>query len=580
MNTDKQECTPQATYFAEMVARHASLQGDTVFLELLRALVQSSDKGNSALDVRNWESPCREEALKRLEDRDSAWSCAVAEDGCEDMLHPLVWVSSTDCLYLLKNRLAEKQIAAYVASSLAKNAESSAVAPAEEIVAGLSTNLSSEDARDQRRAVASSFGRAISMITGGPGTGKTTTLGAVLALEIQKNPDIRIALAAPTGKAAAQMGTAIREQLDNSGLACNLENADMIRGKLGELRPVTIHKLLGINPQRMGLPRFHHKYTLPYDLVIVDESSMVSLLLFRQLVDAIPEDGRLMLLGDKDQLASVEPGAVFGDLAEILLKAEPSCYTWLRINFRSREIQELVGFASNIAEGRIDLAKAKASELYGEPEESKLLARELPARGEWEEALRAIKNQWNLKCPRNGTPEELLAFHESFKILCAVHQGPCGTEALNQLAAKTLGIGNGADGMPVLVTKNDPLTGLSNGNVGVWKDGRVWFRIQKKGTESSVVKGFAQAELPGCEPAFAITIHKSQGSSYDNVLVILPDSENQILSRNLVYTAVTRARKRCLIWGAKESILAALDAEARRVTGLPECAKEMEKGGN
>ena len=134
--------------------------------------------------------------------------------------------------------------------------------------------------------------------------------------------------------------------------------------------------------------------------------------------------------------------------------------------------------------------------------------------------------------------------------------------------------------MPVLVTKNDPLTGLSNGNVGVWKDGRVWFRIQKKGTESSIVKGFAQAELPRCEPAFAITIHKSQGSSYDNVLVILPDSENQILSRNLVYTAVTRARKRCLIWGAKESILAALDAEARRVTGLPECAKEMEKGGN
>lgn len=120
MNTDKQEYTPQATYFAEMVARHASLQGDTVFLELLRALVQSSDEGNSALDVRNWESPCREEALKRLEGRDSAWSCAVAEDGCEDMLHPLVWVSSTGCLYLLKNRLAEKQIAAYVASSLAK----------------------------------------------------------------------------------------------------------------------------------------------------------------------------------------------------------------------------------------------------------------------------------------------------------------------------------------------------------------------------------------------------------------------------------------------------------------------------
>ena len=150
MNTDKQEYTPQATYFAEMVARHASLQGDTVFLELLRALVQSSDEGNSALDVRNWESPCREEALKRLEGRDSAWSCAVAEDGCEDMLHPLVWVSSTGCLYLLKNRLAEKQIAAYVASSLARNAESSAVAPAEETVAGLSTNLSSEDARDQR----------------------------------------------------------------------------------------------------------------------------------------------------------------------------------------------------------------------------------------------------------------------------------------------------------------------------------------------------------------------------------------------------------------------------------------------
>ena len=576
------EYSPLANAFAEMVARRAGLADDATLLALLKALTHSMEESHSALDVQAWcvqaeenELPLAQKALEILRETPEQWNTVVDAQDRDDDIRPVVWCQRTGLLYLRKYRQAEKAIGAFVRQRLGNNRLPGYDTPPEEAVQAVSRNFLSAESEAQRRAVQAAYGKRLAMVTGGPGTGKTTTLGAILALELQKTPALRIALCAPTGKAAAQMRIALQEQLQGeNGTPAVLQCDDGIRQTLNALLPTTVHKFLGTAPHRQGIPRFHHANPLPHDLVVVDEGSMVDLLLFHKLLDALPDTTRLLLLGDKDQLASVAPGAVFAELASVLQTHD--CYQWLTYNFRSRAIPELVEFARRLAEHDFSTATTQATALYGQSGNTAIFQAEpLPQHNQWEQELRKLKNAWNLAKPLAGSsPDAYLDFQEEWKILCAVNDGPCGVTQLNDLLAKILEIPAQGDGMPMMLTRNDALSGLQNGDVGVFCQGKLWFRQVDKSTGEFILRSYLPAQLPECVPAFAITIHKSQGSSYRNVLVILPDApENPLLNLNLVYTAITRARKRCRIWAAPSVLQHAITTLTHRTGALAKCCE-------
>ncbi len=493
--------------------------------------------------------------------------------------HPVLWDPRTHLLYFSKHWGEERRIGEFVRACLQKN--EIFPPPSEEEIRALSPKLAKAEAAGQVEGVRRCVGHRLAMLTGGPGTGKTTTLGAILAWEFRRNPELSVALCAPTGKAAGQMMRSLREELEEeNGLAAG---DPATREKLKALQATTLHRLLGITLSRQGLPQFHRDNRLPYDLVVLDEGSMADLHLFARLTDALPENGRLLLLGDKDQLDSVETGVVFGDLAKILPK---NCTQFLAHNFRSREIPELVEFAQLLSREKEEEAEAMAEGLFAAPKEGKFRCEDLQ-KASLGKAVKEIWQKWRMPLPprenesQGLSPEEeaesWLAFHDKFKILSPLRKGKTGVEEMNQIMESLLGCGKKRWGLPVLNTRNDSATHLQNGDIGVRLGDQVFFRVADPQSGETTIQGFPWAMLQEqCEPAYAMTIHKSQGSSYDHVLVVFPDTENPLLTRNLLYTAITRAKKDCTIWAPKERLKEAILTTFPRVSGLAEACQEAD----
>ena len=417
------------------------------------------------------------------------------------------------------------------------------------------------------------------VVTGGPGTGKTTTvaklLGLLLSLHPKHEQPLRIRLAAPTGKAAARM----QESLRNA--ASRVADLRALPQQVPE-EPSTLHRLLGISGEGRP-PRYHAGNPLAADILVVDEVSMISLPLFAQLLDALLPHSRLFLLGDKDQLPSVEGGAVLADIQAAARHNSALGERCIHLNVSHR-------FPSDSPIGRISAAVnseagdaaavlkqlATLADVEQGGEGTHLVARLLPEDGAacgaqlQERAARGWLPFWNLR--QSGSPEEALGALERFRVLCALREGPFGVRTLNGLVERRLLAGGPRaeahyHGRPLLVTSNDYEQRLFNGDTGVvWrKDGVLQAFFPAPG---GAVRGLPLGQLPPHETAFVMTVHKSQGSEFDEVLLVLPQEPVPVLTRELLYTGLTRARRGVEFWYSAASLRAAVENPTRRQGSL------------
>ncbi len=417
---------------------------------------------------------------------------------------------------------------------------------------------------DQKNAVRTAVRHRFSVISGGPGSGKTSTVIRILALLLELDPDYRIALAAPTGRAAARMLDSIRERADRSGL-----DADLRRALPAEAS--TIHRLLGY--RRNGFV-YGSGHPLPFDCVVIDEASMVDLRLMYHLLCALPRHGRLILLGDRDQLASVAAGNVLGDITGhgYRLRDNPgpvaASIALLGGNYRFGRDSVIGELAQRVnrgdSDGLLERLRSGDSGLCWYPaDETGLHA----------DALAWIRDAYS-PIFDSASASAALEIYASTRILCATNHGAGGVDALNDqisrmlLAHHRLPETDLYGGMPIMITRNRHELGLYNGDTGIlWRypQGlRACFREQGGG-----VRDLAVNRLPDFVPAWASTVHKSQGSEYDSVMLLLPpDPDSEALSRELVYTAITRARRHFSLHAGPEAVTSAIARLTRRYSGL------------
>ncbi|HEX9078428.1 MAG TPA: exodeoxyribonuclease V subunit alpha, partial [Desulfuromonadaceae bacterium] len=433
----------------------------------------------------------------------------------------------------------------------------------------------------QRVAAMASLTRRLTVISGGPGTGKTATVARILALalELAGAREPAIALAAPTGKAALRLRHSIARATEQLGLAAPL------RARMPD-RVQTIHRLLGAM-SGPALFRHNRDNPLPCDLLVVDEVSMVDLPLMARLLEALRPDCRLILLGDRDQLASVEAGAVLadicnrGDLPPFSVRfrsqverlcgplgaeadvpsthnqREPSPLSdsviQLRTSYRFGADSGIGALSRLINAGEA----AAALDLLQSGHREDLAWRPLPDANGFAAAFgAAVRRGYDGYC-RAATPRAALEALEEFRVLSPHRAGSWGVDSLNRLAGAALGL-HRVEGapwcrlLPLMVTANNYELGLFNGDTAVVLEepgsGRLAAFFPDPEADGGL-RRLSPLRLPPWEPALALTVHKSQGSEFDHVLLVLPDRMSEALSRELLYTAVTRARRRVEIWG-------------------------------
>ena len=422
---------------------------------------------------------------------------------------------------------------------------------------------------EQRAAARAAATQWTTVLTGGPGTGKTTTVAGLLALLAEQaertGSTLRIALTAPTGKAAARLQQAVEDAQRGD----RFEAAD--RARLGGLSASTLHRLLGWRPDSRTRFRHHRGNKLPHDVVVVDETSMVSLTLMARLVEAVRPDARLVLVGDPDQLASVEAGAVLFDLVQGLAVRTPESVAALRTAHRYGETIGTLAEALRAGDaGRVlELLRAGGSVELVDPADGEAMGDVRRLLLDHALALRAAA--------LSGDADEAVATMDRHRLLCAHREGPWGVQHWNRQVERWLGDATGAPvgsawghewyaGRPLLVTANEYSLGLFNGDTGV---------VVRDGEDlRAVVAGvgehqrFATSRLSEVDTMHAMTIHKSQGSQAREVTVLLPPDDSPLLTRELFYTAVTRAQERVRVVATEASVVAAVERQAQRATGL------------
>lgn len=441
--------------------------------------------------------------------------------------------------------------------------------------------------------------KKLTIISGGPGTGKTTTILKLIAILCELNRDkknFQIALAAPTGKAAMRLSESIAAQLKN--LPCD----DTIRTQIPS-EPLTIHRLLGY---RTNSPYFIHSKSnqLPHDLVIVDEASMIDVALMAKLLEAIKPDARVVLCGDKDQLCSVEAGSVFAELcascendsySEEFLQKITSFFpqfqnppsqssnffhdsaVTLKKNFRFGSDSGI--FAISQAVNNSDLSMI--SNIKKNKNFHDITWNDLPQADRFHEMLHDYINKYFKPIPETEDLRVAFRLLNSFRLLTPFRTGPYGVVALNRLIERYIKPKETAfaneyyKGKPILITSNDYNLQLFNGDTGIVFPDQNETGNLKAFFESAhgEFRVFSLQSLPSFEPAFAMTIHKSQGSEFDKTLVVLPEIESPILTKELLYTGLTRARKSVEIWGSIEKFCQVAQQKTFRYSGIYESLK-------
>lgn len=577
-----------AELLTDMLGRRWVAGDRALFARTLTLLGQLRDEGHVCADLREF-------CGRAPTDAGPAWPTLaawrqellatglVARDGDGGPPRPLV-LDGHDRLYALRHFRAERTIAAFVRARLAAPARVDATALRAALAALDLLPARALAAPDwQLAAVAAATWRPFAVVCGGPGTGKTTTVAKLLSVLLCTAPTLRVAITAPTGKAAARLGEALQQRC-----AEQPRRAPM----LPQLEPSTLHRLLGYLPLD---DRFRHGPDRPlvHDLVVVDEASMIDPALLAQLCTALRADARLVLVGDKDQLAAVAAGQVLGDLCRtanpergvgaglaqyvaaatgMQLPVQPGAAPLadvtvaLRENHRFGSQPGIGAFATALMQrdallARQSLAAGHADLVHAGDAEAALAA--------LEPALLAM-----LDAADAGDAEAALAAIARARVLTAQRHGPTGAAAWNRRVELRLAqLGRRTDlpnyvGRPVLVTSNDHQAQIWNGDLGVTgRDARgnpvVWLR-----DPHGRPRALSPRRLPAHETAWAMTVHKAQGSEFDEVLLVLPERPGPLWHASLVYTGVTRARRRAIVLAAPDLLAQGLAQWPLRTSGL------------
>lgn len=601
----RSEFSPLAQAFADQCSRWSAAAGtdavvqDTVAQQA--ALVsQATGNGHVCIRLRGNERHAARQIRQEL------LASGVVARAAAGPVRPLV-LDAENRLYLARYFDYEQRLAQAICTRQAAGRVIPGPAARAALTAAFSSSALQPDW--QKIACALALGNRLTIISGGPGTGKTTTVANLLACLLAEMPDCRIALAAPTGKAAARLVEALRTR------AASLPPD--IQARLPQ-EASTVHRLLGIHPEHPR-PRFHASQPLPVDVLVVDEASMLDLSLAVRLVEAVSPSARLILLGDKDQLSAVEAGAVFAELSAqalltpqtaaalsdwcqqpvpFTLPANPTeaappplladCVIWLRYSHRFGEHSPLGQLAAAICQGDAPAALVRLQAGQADPAAPVRLldeaGPELPAAtwdalqgaySEYVEAVRAYD-------PARPDPAPVFAAFDAFRILCARRSGLRGVETVNRVLEARLrpllsrpeeaGSSPFYCGRPLIMIRNNVVTRLFNGDIGICLPERdaegawglsVCFPDPQQG-----FRRLPLARLPEHESAFALTVHKSQGSEFTRVAVIFPDQDSPLLSRELLYTAITRARQGVTLHASATILAAAIQRRSDRHNGL------------
>jgi exodeoxyribonuclease V alpha subunit len=446
----------------------------------------------------------------------------------------------------------------------------------------------------QRVAAAVALLRPLCVISGGPGTGKTRTVTSILALLAEQDPAgrLRIGLAAPTGKAAARLTESIRAAKTELPLSAD------IAARIPDAA-VTLHRLLGFRPGRVN-PRHGADYPLHLDLVVVDEASMVDLPLMARLLAAMPRDAHLILLGDKDQLASVEAGMVLGDICGSgpLNRFSPALCVQLQA-LGAAELSPAPDATVPIADSVVVLEKswrfdsrsgigALARAVNNGDADQALTVLAADDQGDVELAPPVSEQLDTLIAERllpvyrqvlsSADPQAALTAFNRVRLLCAVREGPMGVYRVNQRIEQTLAREGLIDlvtdtyaGRPVMITTNDHAQRLYNGDIGlVLPDDANGGALRVFFATAEGLRSILPSRLPPHETVYAMTVHKSQGSEFADVVLVLPDNDSRVVTRELVYTGISRARERVLLLATPEHLQLAIERRVVRASGLRE----------
>ncbi|MDO4626854.1 MAG: exodeoxyribonuclease V subunit alpha [Pasteurellaceae bacterium] len=534
-----------------------------------------------------------------------------------EKIAPLVWQGQA--LYFYRSWQDEKEVAVYFLSHLdraktaVKNSFEFCGAELKKQIQSILAQLFHQDPQSQWQeiAVATALVKQFCLISGGPGTGKTFTVARILvalqqlALQQHQQP-LRIALAAPTGKAAARLTESIERELTHLNLEQPLKAIIPTQAQ-------TLHRLLG---RKMfdDRCRFNAKNPLPIDLLIVDEASMIDLALMTKLLQALHPETRVILLGDKDQLASVESGSILNELGQFITQDyRPEFTQYLKdvtgyelpsnsdadlIRDNLVHLQQSRRFGQNSGIGQLarsvnEMAVQKSWQLFTQKQYADIQLIEFIDNQENELAfqkhclqqvlLQAVAGYTDylnqIKCVLNDKKlldddvvGEIFQRFNQVQVLACIRSGYLGVEHLNQAIADCLREKGLVDfkqsrdwyiGKPIMITQNDSNVGLFNGDIGLYLgDNRVWF-VTGKGYKAVPI-----SRIPNYEVAFAMTVHKSQGSEFEHCLFVLPTQFSPVLSKELIYTALTRAKLKLTVFTTQSIWKKAVKTPIQRQSGL------------
>lgn len=493
----------------------------------------------------------------------TGWGKAVA-NSADNCTSPLLIIRHEGANFLQSRRLflAEKAIA----ENISRLRTGIFPPPDEKLLGDLFPEASPDDL--QLKAARTALSRELTLITGGPGTGKTHTLARILALlALLEIPSGAIRLAAPTGKAAERMKRAVSDCLESLPAEFSDKKDTLVKIAASS---TTLHSLLGYNPS-MGGCRFDSENPLRCSVLIVDECSMVDTLLWKALFEALPKGARLILIGDPNQLQSVGQGNVFAELSQYASRKDSALSPSLIHLTNARRFKDRPGIL-DLAEAIQEQDPEKAAAILQKSTGNKAATGltwlnvshgTLPINDFPTPIMEAIQTVASA-----SKPGEAITAFGKVCILSAHREYFVGAKSINAQIDNYLGRLQEVQNRPIIVNENDPETGLRNGTVGVISVDETGKKRAYFPWGDGSIREFPVAKLPDYSSAWAITIHRSQGSEYDDVLVVLPREESPMATRELLYTAITRARKNVYIVGSLDSVRSAVKTSSVRVTLL------------